>query len=145
MKTSRTGIDLIKRFEGFEPGAYLCPAGVWTIGYGHTASVHEGQTCTREQAERWLHADLKNAENAVNALEPARPLKQGEFDALVSFVYNLGTGNFMKSTLRMKVCANPDNPTIRDEFRKWIYADGRIQPGLVTRREAEADLYFMED
>lgn len=145
MRTSDNGIELVKRFEGYREQAYRCPAGVWTIGYGHTGNVHEGQTCTREQAERWLREDLKNAENAVNALEPARPLKQGEFDALVSFVYNLGTGNFSGSTLRMKVCANPDNPTIRDEFRKWIYADGRIQPGLVTRREAEADLYFGED
>lgn len=145
MKTGTKGIELIKRFEGFKERAYLCPAGVWSIGYGHTSGVHEGQTCTREKAEKWLQEDLKSAEAAVSVLNTARPLRQDEFDALVSFVYNLGTGNFMKSTLRMKVCANPDNPTIRDEFRKWIYADGRILPGLVTRREAEADLYFGED
>ena len=145
MKISDKGLALIKRFEGFEERAYLCPAGVWTIGYGHTSGVHEGQTCTREQAERWLQEDLKSAEAAVSVLNTVRPLRQNEFDALVSFVYNLGAGNFIKSTLRMKVCANPDNPTIRDEFRKWIYADGRILPGLVTRREAEADLYFGED
>lgn len=144
MRTSDNGIELLKRFEGYREQAYRCPAGVWTIGYGHTGNVHEGQTCTREQAERWLREDLKNAENAVNALEPSRPLRQDEFDALVSFVYNLGTANFSGSTLRMKVCANPDNPTIRDEFGKWIYADGRIQPGLVSRREAEADLYFSD-
>ena len=135
MKTSSKGIELIKLYEGYEESAYRCPAGVWTIGYGHTGGVYEGQTCTREQAERWLREDLKNAENAVNALEPSRPLRQNEFDALVSFVYNLGAGNFSGSTLRRKVLANPDNPTIRDEFGKWIYADGRIQPGLVTRRE----------
>ena len=118
---------------------------MWTIGYGHTSNVHEGQACTREQAERWLKEDLKTTEAAVSVLNTARPLRQCEFDALVSFVYNLGRGNFMKSTLRMKVCANPDNPTIRDEFRKWVYAGGHVLPGLVTRREAEADLYFGED
>lgn len=144
MKTGCKGIELIKKFEGYSEVAYLCPSGILTIAWGHTANVHEGQTCTREQAERWLREDLKNAENAVNALEPSRPLRQDEFDALVSFVYNLGTANFSGSTLRRKVLANPDNPTIRDEFRKWIYADGRIQPGLVTRREAEADLYFSD-
>lgn len=144
MRTSDNGIELVKRYEGYREQAYRCPAGVWTIGYGHTANVHEGQTCTREQAERWLREDLRSAENAVNVLEPSRPLRQCEFDALVSFVYNLGTGNFSGSTLRRKVLANPDNPTIRDEFEKWIYADGRIQPGLVTRREAEADLYFSD-
>lgn len=144
MRTSDNGIELVKRYEGYREQAYRCPAGVWTIGYGHTANVHEGQTCTREQAERWLREDLRSAENAVNVLEPSRPLRQCEFDALVSFVYNLGTGNFSGSTLRRKVLANPDNPTIRDEFEKWIYADGRIQPGLVARREAEADLYFSD-
>lgn len=144
MRTSDNGIELLKRFEGYREQAYRCPAGVWTIGYGHTGGVYEGQVCTREQAERWLREDLKNAENAVNALEPSRPLRQNEFDALVSFVYNLGAGNFSGSTLRRKVLANPDNPSIRDEFGKWIYADGRIQPGLVTRREAEADLYFSD-
>ena len=142
MKTGSKGIELIKRFEGYSEVAYLCPSGILTIAWGHTSNVHEGQTCTREQAERWLREDLKAAEAAVNALEPARPLRQCEFDALVSFVYNLGTGNFSGSTLRRKVLANPDNPTIREEFGKWIYADGRIQPGLVVRREAEADLYF---
>ena len=145
MKTGSKGIELIKKFEGYSEVAYLCPSGILTIAWGHTSNVHEGQTCTRDQAEEWLREDLKTAENAVNTLEPARPLRQCEFDALVSFVYNLGQGNFRDSTLRMKVLANPDNPTIRDEFRKWIYAGGRILPGLVTRREAEADLYFGED
>lgn len=144
METSDRGIDLIKRFEGYEGKAYLCPAGTWTIGYGHTPGVIEGQTCTREQAERWLREDLKTAEAAVNALEPARPLRQCEFDALVSFVYNIGAGRFFNSTLRRKVLANPGNPTIRDEFENWIYAGGRILPGLVARREAEADLYFSD-
>ena len=144
MKTGTKGIELIKRFEGFEERAYLCPAGVWTIGYGHTSGVHEGQMCTPEQAESWLQEDLKSAENAVNALDPSRPLRQNEFDALVSFVYNLGQGNFRDSTLRRKVLVNPDNPTIRDEFGRWVYADGRMLPGLVARREAEADLYFSD-
>lgn len=142
MKTSEKGIEMIKGFEGLRLEAYDDGAGIQTIGYGHTKGVHKGQTCTEEQAEEWLKADLHDAENVVNAM--GVELKQCQFDALVSFVYNLGGQNFATSTLRRKVIANPDNPTIRDEFGKWIYAGGRILPGLVTRREKEADMYFSE-
>lgn len=133
---------MIKGFEGLRLEAYDDGAGVLTIGYGHTKGVYSGQTCTEEQAEAWLRSDLAVAENVVNAI--GVELRQCQFDALVSFVFNLGGQNFSTSTLRRKVIANPDNPTIRDEFEKWIYAGGRIMPGLVSRREREADIYFSE-
>ena len=142
MKTSSKGIELIKSVEGYSDVAYLCPSGTLTLAYGHTKGVYKGQTCTEEQAEAWLRSDLEDAENVVNAM--GVELRQCQFYALVSFVFNLGGQNFSTSTLRRKVIANPDNPSIRDEFEKWIYAGGRIMPGLVSRREREADMYFSE-
>ena len=141
MRTSQTGIDLIKRFEGFSPVAYLCPAGVWTIGYGHTAGVHEGDSIDGDTAEDYLREDLTSAEGAVEKYVKV-PLKQWQFDALVSFTFNLGAGNLYSSTLLKKVNRNPDDPLIRDEFEKWVYAGGRMLQGLVERRKAEADMYF---
>lgn len=143
MRTSQTGIDLIKRFEGFSPVAYLCPAGVWTIGYGHTAGVHEGDSIDGDTAEDYLREDLTSAEGAVEKYVKV-PLKQWQFDALVSFTFNLGAGNLYSSTLLKKVNRNPDDPSIRQEFEKWVYADGRVLQGLVDRRKAEADMYFGE-
>lgn len=141
MKTSQNGIDLIKRFEGFSPVAYLCPAGVWTIGYGHTAGVHEGDSIDGDTAEDYLREDLTSAEGAVEKYVKV-PLKQWQFDALVSFTFNLGAGNLYSSTLLKKVNRNPDDPSIRQEFEKWVYAGGRVLQGLVERRKAEADMYF---
>lgn len=141
MRTSQNGIDLVKRFEGFSPVAYLCPAGVWTIGYGHTAGVHEGDSIDGDTAEDFLREDLTSAEGAVEKYVKV-PLKQWQFDALVSFTFNLGAGNLYSSTLLKKVNRNPDDPSIRDEFEKWVYAGGRVLQGLVDRRKAEADMYF---
>ncbi len=141
MKTSQKGIDLIKRFEGFSPTAYLCPAGVWTIGYGHTAGVRAGDSVDEDTAEDFLREDLADAEGAVGKYVKV-PLKQWQFDALVSFAFNLGAGNLYSSTLLKKVNRNPDDPAIRQEFEKWVYAGGRVLPGLVERRKAEADMYF---
>lgn len=141
MKTSQKGIDLIKSFEGFSPTAYLCPAGVWTIGYGHTAGVSEGDSVDEDTAEDFLREDLADAEGAVGKYVKV-PLKQWQFDALVSFAFNLGAGNLYSSTLLKKVNRNPDDPSIRQEFEKWVYADGRVLQGLVDRRKAEADMYF---
>lgn len=104
--------------------------------------AHAGQARTEEQAEAWLRSDMEDAENVVNAM--GVELRQCQFDAVVSFVFNIGGQNFSTSTLRRKVIANPDNPSISDEFEKWIYAGGRIMPGLVSRREREADIYFSE-
>lgn len=144
METSERGLALIKEHEGYRDTAYRCPAGEWTIAWGHTSGVREGQRCTPEDAEKWLKQDVASVEREVSYQTQGVSLKQCQFDALVSFVYNLGAGNFRKSTLLKKVRANPDNPSIRDEFGKWIYGGGRVLPGLVARREAEADLYFSD-
>jgi len=141
MKVSQKGIDLIKRFEGFSPTAYLCPAGVWTIGYGHTAGVRAGDSVDEDTAEDFLREDLADAEGAVGKYVKV-PLKQWQFDALVSFTFNLGSGNLYSSTLLKKVNRNPDDSAIRQEFEKWVYAGGRVLKGLVDRRKAEADMYF---
>ena len=144
METSERGLALIKEHEGYRDTAYRCPAGEWTIGFGHTSGVKEGQRCTPMDAGRWLKEDIAAAEREVSFQTQGVPLRQCQYDALVSFVYNLGAGNFRKSTLLKKVRANPDSPSIRDEFGRWIYGGGRVLPGLVARREAEADLYFSE-
>ncbi len=144
METSHKGIDLIKEFEGFSSEAYRCQAGVLTIGYGHTGNVREGQRCSREDAERWLIQDIAAAERFVNYETQGVKLRQCQFDALVSFCYNVGGNAFSGSTLLKKVSVNPDNPTIREEFSRWIYAGGRVSSGLVNRREAEADMYFSQ-
>jgi lysozyme len=141
MKTSQKGIDLLKAHEGLRLTAYKCPAGVWTIGYGHTGSdVKEGKAITQTEAERLLRLDVEWAERAVNAELPA--INQCQFDALVSFVFNVGAGAFAGSTLLKKAKASPNDPAIRAEFAKWRNGGGKVLPGLVKRRAAEADLYF---
>lgn len=142
MKTSKQGIDLIKKFEGFAPYAYLCPAGVVTIGYGHTKGVRLGQTCTEAEAEQFLKEDLEMAEAEVNKVANEVKLTQGNFDSLVSFTFNLGINNFKTSTLRKKVLNDPADTTIMGEFGKWVYVKGKISPGLQRRRLEESKLYF---
>ena len=143
MKTSPKGIALIKEFEGLRLKAYLCPGGVWTIGYGHTAGVKPGMVITKAQAEEYLKADLIAFERYLNGLGLA--LNQNQFDALISFIYNVGTGNFSSSTLLRKVRANPQDNSIVDEFLRWVYSKGRVLPGLQRRRLAEMKLYFSND
>lgn len=141
MKTSRNGLELIKRHEGCRLTVYKCPAGVWTIGYGHTgADVVPGMTITLQRAEELLAEDVRWAEDAVNR-ENLR-LNQNRFDALVSFVYNVGARNFRSSTLLKMLRVNPDSLNIRTEFSKWCKAKGSTLPGLALRRKQEADLYF---
>ena len=140
MKISNKGIELIKRHEGLVLKAYRCPADKWTIGYGHTLNVKSTDVINKEQAEYFLRQDVKSAESDVN--REKLNLTQNQFDALVSFVFNLGGGNFKKWTLLRKVKANPNDPTIRAEFERWIYAGGKVLNGLVKRRKEEADLYF---
>ena len=143
MKTSHKGIALIKEFEGLRLKAYKCPGGVWTIGYGHTAGVKPGMVISEAQAEEYLMADLIAFEKHLNGLGLA--LNQNQFDALVSFIYNVGTGNFSSSTLLRKVRANPLDNSIMDEFLRWVYSKGRVLPGLQRRRLAEMKLYFSND
>lgn len=142
MKTSIEGIELIKRFERFVPEAYRCPAGVLTIGYGHTGQdVREGMRMTEPAAEALLLKDVAAAEAAVGRRVRVT-LKPCQFDALVSFTYNLGEGNLKGSTLLRKVNNDPNDKTIGDEFPKWVYAGGRRLIGLANRRLAECRLYF---
>ena len=143
MKTSPKGIALIKEFEGLRLKAYKCPGGVWTIGYGHTAGVKPGMVITEAQAGEYLKADLIAFERYLNGLGLA--LNQNQFDALVSFIYNVGTGNFSSSTLLRKVRANPQDNSIMDEFLRWVYSKGRVLPGLQRRRLDEMKLYFSND
>ena len=140
MKTSDKGIDLIKRYEGFRAKAYRCSADKWTIGYGHTLNVKSTDVIDKAQAEYFLRQDVEFAEKEVN--KHNLNINQNQFDALVSFVFNLGVGNFARSTLLRKIKSNPDDPTIRKEFERWVYAGGKILTGLIKRRKEEANLYF---
>ena len=139
---SKKGIELIKRFEGLRLKAYYCPANVLTIGYGHTgADVFQGQVITELEAEQLLVNDLVNFSQGVkNRL--AVDVNQYQFDALVSFAYNVGLGAFERSTLLKKVNANRNDYGIKHEFKKWVYANGSKLKGLELRRNAEAELYF---
>lgn len=144
MKTSREGIALIKRFEGFEAEAYICPGGRWTIGYGHTKDVKPGSVITEERAEKLLIEDVAEAERYVQAYVHA-PLRQNQFDALVSFVYNVGCGSFKRSSLLKEVNYDADSySTIRPRFMAFCNAGGKVSTGLTRRRRAEADLYCRE-
>jgi len=149
------GLALIKQKEGFEAKPYLCPAKVPTIGYGATYYPKDysiialrGKRVTLndpEISELTASVLLKNMlrvyETGVNSFT-RDDINQNQFDALVSFAYNLGVANLKGSTLLKKVNKNPTDKSIRAEFMKWTYADGKQLKGLVTRREQEADLYF---
>lgn len=133
-------MQLIRNFEGVKFSAYLCPAGVWTIGYGHTKGVKEGDACTLGQAQKWLQEDLQGSEADVEALVTV-PLTQGQFDALVSFVFNLGASALASSTLLRKLNAG-DYLGAADQFPRWNKAAGAVQKGLTRRRRAERALFL---
>ena len=141
MKASFNCINLIKEFEGCKLEAYLDSVGIATIGFGSTRGVKLGQKITYQETEQLLIRDMAFAENAVNILVKSK-INQNQFDALVSFVFNLGEGNFGKSTLLRKINANPNDISIRQEFNKWINAGGKPLNGLVRRRAKESELYF---
>ena len=143
MKITNEGINLIRKFEGLRLDAYLCPAGVWTIGYGHIKGVEKGQVITQLEADNLLKEDLISFEKGVANLIKSN-INQNQFSALVSFAFNLGLANLKNSTLLKKVNANPDDRTIVDEFIRWIYAGGKQLEGLKRRRQAEAYLYFSQ-
>lgn len=142
MKTSQAGLDLIKRWESLRLDAYLCPAGIPTIGYGHTGDVKLGQRITEHQADAILSVDVSRVEPEVERLAPGAT--QGEFDALVSFAFNLGVFALAKSDLLRKYRAG-DKAGAAAEFAKWCHARvaGKmtVLPGLVKRRAAEAALF----
>ena len=140
MKISNRGIELIKKFEGLRLTAYRCMAGMLTIGYGHTHGVKPGDLITGRQAEKFLREDLRVAELTANTNVKTQ-LAQGQFDALVSFVFNVGAGNFVRSTLLRKLNAG-DYDGAAAEFGRWIYAGQTELPGLIRRRAAERDLFL---
>lgn len=140
MKTSIIGRNLIKEFEGYRSSAYYDAAGVLTIGYGHTGGVQEGDTVTADEADILLQQDLQAAEKTVNAT--GLKLSQLQFDALVSLVYNIGSGNFNNSTLLklLKVSTKPADD-IEKWWKAWNRAGGNVLSGLKRRRAAEYALY----
>ena len=139
MKASQDCVDLVKFFEGFEGKAYLCPANVWTIGYGRTKNVQEGDRITKVQAERDLLEELEEfAEQVLNSVKVE--LTQNELDALTSWTYNLGVGNLNSSTLLKKLNAGDKN-SVPSEMIRWNKAAGKVLAGLTRRREAEAKLW----
>jgi len=140
MKASKNGIELIKKYEGCKLNAYLCPANVWTIGYGHTKNVKEGDKITQEMAEQLLVNDLQQFENAVNAY-CLRALTQNQFDALISFVFNLGSVAFRASTLLKRINANQMELAAL-EFERWNKAGGKVLEGLTKRRKDEKALFL---
>lgn len=147
MKLGSKGLELIKSFEGFYSKPYLDPIGIPTIGYGATYYLNKKKVTmkdkplTEKEASDLLKEMMTNYENDVKRLVK-RELNQNQFDALVSFTYNLGSTNLGKSTLLKKVNANPCDKTIKDEFLKWNKAGGKVLNGLTRRRNAEAELYF---
>ena len=142
MKVSQDCIQLVKYFEGFEDTAYLCPANVWTIGYGRTRNVTEGDRITEPQAERDLLEELEEFKHQVlNSVKVE--LKQNELDALTSWTYNLGVGNLKSSTLLKKLNAG-NKSEVPAEMIRWNKANGKVLAGLTKRREAEAELWAKE-
>ncbi len=139
LSLSQNGVDLIKSFEGLRLNSYQDSAGVWTIGYGHTAGVGPGQTITREQAESLLRQDVQWAQDAVRDNVDV-PITQNQFDALVSFTFNVGAGAFGSSTLLSKLNGG-DYAGAQQEFGRWVHAGGQRLEGLVRRRGDEAALF----
>ncbi len=144
MKTSADGIEHIKEFEGFRSKRYLCPANKWTIGYGHVIVDSERATLwdadlTEEQATKLLMKDLVRFEDAVLAMV-AVPLTQGQFDALVSFAYNLGEAKLRSSTL-LKLLNAGDYDGARKQINRWVYSNGKKLDGLIRRRARETEMF----
>lgn len=143
MRVSQKGIDLIKKFEGLRLLAYVCPAGVLTIGYGHTgADVKPGMRITEEEAEKLLWKDTESAQQTVSSFVSVK-LNQNEYDALVSFTFNVGPTAFVNSTLLRLLNHGAERKIVAGEFARWVKADNNQPvPGLVRRREEEKKLFL---
>lgn len=141
LRASPACYDLIKHCEELRLEAYLCPAGVWTIGYGHTGDVSPGDKITQHQADILLEHDVDSCETSINDLDLT--LSQGEFDALVSFAFNLGFRRLLRSTLLQRFMAG-DKQGAADEFPRWVFSNGKRLRGLVSRREAERRMFLGE-
>lgn len=132
----------ISSFEGCRLSAYMCSAGVWTIGYGHTEDVKEGDTCTEEQAKAWLIDDIRETQ-VLLAYYVNVPVTQNEFIALVSLAFNVGVGALMKSKLLRKLNSG-DRDSAAEEFLDFDLANGKRVAGLTRRRKAEHDLFLAD-
>jgi lysozyme len=137
MKATDNCIQLIKRFEGLYLKAYVCQAGVLTIGYGHTRGVKPGDEINELQAEIYLREDLEEVEKQLHHL--SLPVNQNQFDALCSLVFNVGITRFMQSKMLKRIRALDRDAS--DEFDDWNKAGGKVLPGLVARRRAEKELF----
>ncbi len=151
MRISENGLQSIVAFEGMELNAYRCPAGVWTIGVGHTGFVDgvpigRGMMITQAEAMRLLREDVERFERYLNRQPFAKRLTQGMFDALVSFIFNVGSGAFQTSTMRRKLCVGAPAEEVAAEFGKWVYGtvNGKKErlSGLVKRRERERVMFL---
>lgn len=140
MRTSQRGVSLIKSFEGLRLLAYRDSVGVWTIGYGATRGVKAGMSITKEQAERMLLNDVTRFEPEIDRLVKV-PLNRNQWDALMSFTYNLGAANLESSTLRRLLNAG-DYASAAEQFPRWNKAGGQVLAGLTRRRAAERELFL---
>ena len=143
METSQDGLKLIKKFEGCDLKSYQDSVGVWTIGYGHTKGVEEGQEITQDEGEEMLASELGEYEGYINDMVEC-DLEQHQFDALVAWVYNLGPTNLRSSTMLKRLNAN-DLDDVPNQIKRWDKAGGKVLQGLVRRREAEALMFQNED
>ena len=138
MKISDTGINLIKKYEGCRTSAYKCPAGVWTIGYGHTGGVHPGDKITLSQADKLLRQDITKYESMVNAYDNIYHWTQSQFDALCSFAFNIG------NITGLTGAGSREKYKIADKMLLYVNAAGKKMPGLVKRRKEERELFLSE-
>ncbi len=140
-RINAAGLSLIKKFEGLRLKAYKCPAGVWTIGYGHTGDVKPGQSITSHQADVILEYDLEKYSEAVDEVTAKLKLNDNQFAALVCLTFNIGIGAFRNSTLLKKVQAK-DFEAAGEQFLRWCKAGGKVLEGLRKRRVEERSLFL---
>lgn len=140
MEISKEGLEFITRLEGCKLKAYLCPAKVWTIGVGHTQNVKQGDEITKEQALEYLKQDIIPCERVINQ-NVKITLSQQEFDALVSFIFNIGAGAFLKSTMMRFLKVN-DKRLAAGQFDRWNKIKGEVSNGLTNRRAKEKELFL---
>jgi lysozyme len=139
------GLNLIKHFEQCRLEAFKpIPTDPWTIGWGRTRAVRQGDTCTQEQADQWLIEDVRQAEDAVER-GTTEPLTQNQFDALTSFIYNCGETAFWSSTMRKLLNNGADRVSVADQLLRWNKSKGVVLAGLTRRREAERKLFLTPD
>tara|TARA_R110002074_G_scaffold365865_2_gene539667 strand:- start:876 stop:1427 length:552 start_codon:yes stop_codon:yes gene_type:complete len=139
LQISQEGLALIKKFEGCELEAYLCPAGVWTIGYGHTKDVKEGDKINKDEADYLLQEEMIEYESYINDMVDV-DLNQSQYDSLCAWVYNLGPSNLGSSTM-LRVLNEGKYDEVPQQMKRWNKANGEVLDGLIRRREAEALLF----